>query len=118
MGLFGGKSEARQKAERYAKLAKALEDEISRLEEDISDEKESLSSSHEKFIAYPDSAEGLIMESFETHEENWKRKYEIVIGNMETGVQSLKILKDSAGQLAADWKRVADMEDMNRNAGF
>lgn len=118
MGLFGGNSEARQKAEMYKKLADTLENKISTLNSAIESEETALLSCHNALTQYPDSAEGLIMDSFETHEEAWKGKYRIIISNMKMGVQSLKILKDSARQLAAEWKRVADMEDMRRNAGF
>ncbi len=117
-GLFGGKSEARQKAEMYEKLAETLGEKISKLEIEIENEETVLLSCHNSLITYPDSAEGLLMDSFETHEEIWKSKYEKIITNMKYGVQSLENLKNSARQLAADWKRVADMEDMKKNAGF
>lgn len=116
--VFGGKSEARQKAEMYEKLANTLEEKISKLENAIENEETVLLSCHNALITYPDSAEGLLMDSFETHEEIWKSKYEKIIANMKYGVQNLQNLKNTAKQLAADWKRVADMEDMKKNAGF
>lgn len=117
MGLFGGKSEASKKAEMYEKLANALEEKSGKIESAISEQENVLSSCHTTFTASPDSAEGLIIDTLELHEEVWKGKYERIITNMRSGVQVIAYRKAAARQLSADWKRVAEMEEM-ADAGF
>lgn len=112
-------AEARNKVEKYTRLVTYLEEKIGSITARLEEAEQLLNSQHDLFMANPDSAQGLIITTFDDKESNaWKTQYETIIRNMHMGVGSLKIKKTSAEQIIIYWKQVAEMWEARIYAGF
>ena len=77
-------AEYRQKAKKYERLVIYLEEKISLIGTKLEDVKQDLSSQHECFTVNPESAQGMLITTFDSKVSMaWKRQYETIITNME-----------------------------------
>lgn len=112
-------AEARAKAQKYAELVSTLETYISVIDNNITDAESTLKAQHETFQSNPDSAEGLIRDTFDTKESDvWKTQYEAIISNMKQGLSDVRMKKSSAEQLKIYWEQRAEIEEAKIYAGF
>ncbi len=121
MGLFGGNSGsgAAEMAAKYAALVEFLEGIIAEIEEDVGMVEDALNKIHDAFQSYEDSAQGLIIDTFEFKENSvFHKQYTTIIQNMRMGVDDLEMKKDMAEQFKGLWEQKAELEEMQANAGF
>lgn len=111
--------EYRKKARKYEKLVIYLEEKIALIDTKLEDVKQDLSSQHEYFTANPESAQGMLITTFDAKVSVvWKKQYETIITNMNTGLISLRMKKSSAEQLQIYWEQKAEIEEAKSFGGF
>ncbi len=112
-------AEYRKKARIYEQLVIYLDGKISSIAARIEDVKQNLNSQHNLFSANPESAQGLLITTFDSKESGvWKTQYETIISNMRQGLVSLKMRKSSAEQLQIYWEQKAEIEEAKIFGGF
>lgn len=110
--------EAKNKARKYGNLVSLLESKISEIQSCYDDAYNNLDASNQALTSNENSAEGLVMTDFVTHEENWVAKYEKILNNITTGLESLDLRKEEAEQLQSYWLEVAQAEEAKFFGGF
>lgn len=113
----GAGAESRAKAKMYEEVADYLEGKISELESSIDLVENALIAQDETFQSNEDSAQGMIITTFDLKEESvWKPQYERIIFGMRQGVLSLTYRKTAARQLQAYWENCAKLEEAKARA--
>lgn len=116
MGCPG--AEYRIKADKYGKLARTLKKKKDQISEQMESEKAVLETSYNLFLSNENSAEGMIISTFDTHVDNWKDEYEIILRNIEAGIDSLEGLIKRAEGYEEFWNQKAEIEERKAHAGF
>lgn len=112
MGLFGGSSEARKKANMYAKLEKKLGEKLNDVTMYYSDAETGLNEIHSSLTGGPGAAEGRIMTDFTDKEGVWSGEYRKILMAMQNAKMTLSQRKQEAGWRRAYWEMQAELEEM------
>lgn len=111
--LFGGKSEAKKKAEMYEKLETKLGEKMDEISEYYTTAETTLNEIHDSLANGSGEAEGNIMTDFANKEEVWNGEYKQILTAMQSAMTTLSLRKSAAGQLKAYWEMQAEIEEMN-----
>lgn len=111
-------AEERAKAKKYGKLADKLEEKKSEIKEYYDDASNNLEACNSALICNPDSAQGLILTTFDTHQERWKEKYDRILNNVEMGITGLESCIKMARQMEETWNQIADSKEAQARGGF
>lgn len=112
MGLFGGSSEARQKAKRYEKLEKKLGQKLNDVEMYYTDAETGLSEIYNSLKGGPGDAEGNIMTDLIDKVGVWNTEYQKILTAMQNAKMTLSLRKQEAGWWKVYWEMQAELEEM------
>lgn len=112
MGLFGGSSEARQKAKMYEKLEKKLGQKLNDVEMYYTDAETGLNEIHNSLKGGPGDAQGNIKTDFIDKEGVWNGEYQKILMAMQNAKRMLSQRKQEAGWRKAYWEMQAELEEM------
>lgn len=108
----------REKAKKYGKLADKLEEKKSEITEYYDDASNNLEASNSALICNPDSAQGLILTTFDTHQEIWKEKYDRILNHVDMGIVGLENCIKMARQMEEMWNQIAESKEAQAFGGF
>lgn len=110
-GLFGGGSEARQKAKMYEKLEKTLGEKLDIVNTYYTNAETMLNAAHDSLTNGPGEAQGKIITDFISKENVWKSEYKNILMAMQNAKTNLVMRKSEAAQLKTYWQMQADLEE-------